>query len=517
MNNERGKIIPFDRNERLQRQREASVAMAHRQQQDREALFETQELACVDDKIMNHEADRLLVAKSLFQLLKRFEQETGHRKVDVIREANIGGEGDSTKRLEYLTIDPDTPPSPRRVAKLTRRLRNYKKLARKAAELARWQWPDVLADLCRGTSFFPDSEDPNLYPTHTKTLHTLLNTMGEWLRNKTAIDAYFERLRVLPIFDEWGNFIVSDDPAWAATRGASVADGDPWLLLSLSLPSALLYRELIDACPVDFASNEGLPEELRYVAEPPQLAVVEQLQLRTYREVRLGMAPPSWSKPAEMVFEERLIRELWGQDGWRGWLPYYGDEPGAEWAEMAYYSQHPPTAAIYADALAAERSVGSEVFCWIRSAERKSRGIRRPRKIDQIDYPPEQRPMYHFSQVNQRVRRAELKNCVRYLGVSLDATIELFLTRSMPGTVYESPPNTVAAALEVDLYAGIIESDGCAESEDDEDQFPVDLRLKQEIDRRCSLLERCLVERDSLMEQQRQRVLARWDLDGDAL
>ncbi len=518
MEDGRGKVVPFDRKARLQARRKAGDAMARRQQQSREALFAKLEETCTDEKMMDN-ADRLLVAQNLFRILKRFEQETGQRKAKVVRAANIGSEGDSTKRLEYYRIDPDTSPSPKRVAKLVRHLGNYKRLARKAAELGDREWQDVFIDLFQGSSFLPDSEDSAPHGTHIKTLHSLLDAMGDWLKHTTAIDRYFERLRELPLFDEWGNFIVSDDPALVQSQSQST--GDPWLFLNLTIPSVPLYRELLEERPVDFATNEGLPEELHYVAEPPDMAVVERLQLRSYREVRLGIAPQSWSRPAEMVFEERLVCELWDQDNRRGWLPYWGNWPSREWSEMGYYPQPLPTADVYPDTRAAERSVGPEEFCWMRGAGGKSGGGHRSRKHSLLDDRIAEGAMLPFGLVNQFVHRAGLKNCARYLDVPLDDTIELFLTRFAPGTVYESPPNTVAAALEVDLYIGMSEAEACTENEEDEDQteffLRVDLRLRQEIDRRCDLLKRCGAERNALLDRQKQELLSRWELDGDAL
>lgn len=518
MDDERGKVVPFDRNARMQARREKSDAMARLQLQNREALFATQEEACADEKMMN-DADRLQVAKNLFGILKRFEQETGQRKVNVVRAANIGNEEDSTKRLEYYTIDPDKPPSQKRADKLVARLRNYKTLARKAAELGRWEWRDVLVDLCRGASFFPDAEDPGLYGTHLKTLHSLLDTMGEWLRRETAIDWYFEKLRELPLFDEWGNFVVSEDPTWAVLHERTRSVGDPWLFLNLTIPSVLLYRELIEARPVDFGSNEGLPEHLRYVSEPPDMVVVERLELRSYREIRLGMAPQSWSRPPEMVFEERLICELWDQENWRGWLPYSDNWPDRQWTEMGYCLQPQPASGVYPDVRAAEDSAGREEFCWMRGTGSTSGGRRRSRKFNSLDGRIAEGATLPFGPVNQFVHRARLKDCARFLDVPLEGNIELSLNRSALGIVYESPPNTVAAALEVDLYTGIDEpEEGAAGEEDDDTEFltSVDLRLKQEIDRRCSLLERCRADRDALLDRQRRGLLARWELDGNA-
>ncbi|AWM23755.1 hypothetical protein [Sinorhizobium fredii] len=519
MEDERGKVIPFDRYLRLEAQQKARDAMARRQQQDREALFATQERACADEKMMNDDADRLLVAKNLFRILQRFEQETGQRKVDVVRAANIGSEEDSTKRLEYYTIDPDKPTSSKRVEKLARRIRNYKKLARKAAELANWEWHDILIDLFQGSSFFPDSEDPGLYGTHIRILHRLLDTMGEWLRRKTAIDWYFAKLRELPLFDEWGNFIVNDDPICTVLQNRAVAVGDPWLFLNLTIPSVRLYRQLIESQPVDFGSGEGLPDDLRYDDEPPEMVVVQRLEFRSYREVRLGIAPQSWSRPPEIVFEERLICELWEQDNLRGWLPYSPDGPGSEWTQMEYHLRL-PAVDVYPDIRSAENAVERYKLCWVRDASRKSGRGHQSRKSSFLRDRNTEGATFSFGPVKQFVQRAGLKNCARFLDVSRGDTSKLDLTSFAFGTVYESPPNTVAAALEIDLYAGMDEAEagGASEEDDDQIEFPlrVDLRLKQEIDRRCGLLERCWEERNVLLDRQRQDLLARWGLDGDS-
>lgn len=93
--------------------------------------------------------------------------------------------------------------------------------------------------------------------------------------------------------------------------------------------------------------------------------MVERLRLRRYREVRLGMAPRTWPRIPEMVFDERLIYEIWDDEGWRGWIPYGSPAPGRQW-EVWEYNDRPPAAVdVYPDMGTAEHPYTGDRACWI--------------------------------------------------------------------------------------------------------------------------------------------------------
>jgi hypothetical protein len=200
-------------------------------------------------------------------------------------------------------------------------------------------------------------------------------------------------------------------------------------------------------------------------------------------------------------------------------LPYGGVGMGAgrQW-EASEYSGWPPAAVdVYPDIGAAEHAYTADRHCWIREgrvARRRSAKTAKscvPRRwldqgIECLGLP-----------IAQFVEPVGLNSCAHYLGETLNETITTALSRGSTHSVFQSPPNTIAAALEVDLYDDMDEADETAATEEDKELGPrVDLRLKREIDLRCGLLESCLAERDASVQRQRKAVLARWELDRDA-
>lgn len=515
-------VIPFDRS---QKRRAASDAMARAQQLKRERDFAALEPELLKRRWMTQEADRVRVAQNLFGILKRFEQHTGQRKVNVVRAANIGdvdNRTESTKRLDLYALDPEKQASPKRIGRLVKSHAKYRKLAGTAAELAGWDSQEILLDLFEGSSYLPKEGAPEVYGKHLDALYSLIDAMGEWLRRKTRVEWYLRTLREQPVFDEWGNFVVKFD-----TNANQPLYDPPWFWLNMAIPSVPLYRKLMDEWPVDFVSNEGLPEEERHDGVPPKSAMVEQLYLRRHREIRLGMAPRTWSDIPEMVFDERLVSEFWDDKGRRGWIPYgnriigYDLGLGADrqWAAWQYSGS--PLAAVdgYPDIKATEHAYGDR-RCWIRDGEGS---VARQLSGETAEFP--QRWLDQGAEnlgslglpIEQFVEPVRLNSCAHYLGEPLIETVTTALARPSADTVYQSPPNTIAAALEVEFYAGMDEADETAVVEGDkETMLTVDLRLKQEIDRRCALLERCLAERDALVQRKRRARLSRWGLDGDA-
>lgn len=518
-------VIPLDR---PQKRRAASDAMVRARRRKRERDFAALELEVRKRPRMTEEADRVRVAQNLFGILKRFEKDTGERKVKVVRASNIGGDNktESTKRLDFYALDPEKQTSPNRIARLVKSHANYTKLARKAAELARWDSQEILLELFEESSYLPKEGAPEVYGKHLDALQYLIDGMGEMLRRKTRVEWYFWTLRKQPVFDEWGNFLVKFHTNWPSFALMKPED-DLWLWLNMSIPSVPLYRMLMDEWPVDFVSNECPPEDERYDGVPPKSAMVERLHLRRYREIRLGMAPRTWSDTPEMVFDERLICEFWDDEGWRGWIPYgnriiaYDLGLGADrqWAAWEYSGWPLAAVDVYPDMRAAGHAYGDR-RCWIREGEGR---VARRLSGETAEFP--QRWLDEGFKnlgslglpIEQFVEPVSLNSCAHYLGEPLNETVTTAFARASADTVYESPPNTIAAALEVEFYANMDEADETAAVEGDkESTLRVELRLKQEIDRRCALLERCLAERDALVQRQRRAVLSRWGLDGEA-
>lgn len=148
--------------------------------------------------------------------------------------------------------------------------------------------------------------------------------------------------------------------------------------------------------------------------------MVERLRLRRYREVRLGMAPRTWPRIPEMVFDERLIYEIWDDEGWRGWIPYGSPAPGRQW-EVWEYNDRPPAAVdVYPDMGTAEHPYTGDRACWIWEvgAARRHSG-----KSAESGFP--QRWLDHGVEgfglpIDQFVEPVGLNSCVHYLGEALD-------------------------------------------------------------------------------------------------
>ena len=81
------------------------------------------------------------VAKNLWDILDGFERNGHGKKEAVLREANMGDEGTSTKQLYYYTLHPFDVASDaleKRIDRLVKRTKNYRLLAELAAKNAGW-------------------------------------------------------------------------------------------------------------------------------------------------------------------------------------------------------------------------------------------------------------------------------------------------------------------------------------------------------------------------------------------
>jgi len=94
-------------------------------------------------------ADRVAVAEALYRLMQRLEGEHGIPKEKVLREARIGGEGDSTKHMSQYAIRPGSNPD-----RLRKKVGVYAKLAAEAARLARLDETEVLLEVFNQAGFW---------------------------------------------------------------------------------------------------------------------------------------------------------------------------------------------------------------------------------------------------------------------------------------------------------------------------------------------------------------------------
>jgi hypothetical protein len=75
--------------------------------------------------------DQRIVAEALYRLMQRVEKEHGEPKAKVIRKAQMGGDGDSTKHLSHYAIRPGA-----NAGRLRQKVEPYVKLTETAAKLA---------------------------------------------------------------------------------------------------------------------------------------------------------------------------------------------------------------------------------------------------------------------------------------------------------------------------------------------------------------------------------------------
>jgi hypothetical protein len=93
--------------------------------------------------------DQKTVAEALHKLLQEIEDKHHIKKAQVMREAGLGGEGDSTKHLSQYAIPPGANP-----ARLRKKAGRYEKLAKVAAKLARLDESEVLLEVFGQASFW---------------------------------------------------------------------------------------------------------------------------------------------------------------------------------------------------------------------------------------------------------------------------------------------------------------------------------------------------------------------------
>ncbi len=93
--------------------------------------------------------DQKTVAEALHKLLREIEDKHRIKKAQVMREAGLGGEGDSTKHLSQYAILPGANP-----ARLRKKAGGYEKLVKAAARLASLDESEVLLEVFGQASFW---------------------------------------------------------------------------------------------------------------------------------------------------------------------------------------------------------------------------------------------------------------------------------------------------------------------------------------------------------------------------
>jgi hypothetical protein len=100
--------------------------------------------------------DQIVVARALYDLLDRIEGQYHIAKAKILREAGIGGDGDSTKHLSQYAIPRDLPLEEiqRRSTRLRKGTEPYKNIASAAARLAGLEVGDSLLEVFERANFW---------------------------------------------------------------------------------------------------------------------------------------------------------------------------------------------------------------------------------------------------------------------------------------------------------------------------------------------------------------------------
>ena len=86
--------------------------------------------------------------RDFWQILEDFEREGHGKKEAVLRDANMGEKGNSTKQLFNYTLPPNA--LEKRIDRLVKRTDKYRVLAEMAAKKATWDEKEVFIELFEG-------------------------------------------------------------------------------------------------------------------------------------------------------------------------------------------------------------------------------------------------------------------------------------------------------------------------------------------------------------------------------
>jgi hypothetical protein len=462
--------------------------------------------------------DRRIVATNLGEILDRLESGGRGKKVAVLRAANMGEDGNSTKQLYNYTL----PRSPtmsstleKRLSKLVKRVDGYVKLAQTAADLAAWDEREILIDLFRGSTYDAEASGPVPdLPDYLFALDEILDRLKSWLVKQTDIQWYYETLRKYPVWDEWGNFDVGCPilPPPDNSGGSSIFYGK-------AIPGITLFRFLCSELPVEFVSKEKFdPDSWNSDDEPPPEAHIEQLTFRHYFDVRLGLAPVGKSGNIRFVFDQRRVSELWqvqeaanpdegteAIETWRAYAPISfrprssfrkraGRGVSAGWSPSDFYGAFDPRPTIV------ERDSYDEIGLfggWIRFTSLDTDSVPPNEMFENIaDSNASEDDDLLRSFQDQFIEEVEPSTCKKYLDMEINDHIQCKWT--LLPIPLECPANTIAARIESALYS-------------DDAENRLETTLQKAIADRCSLLNICIERRNGSIAERKEKLFSRWE------
>ena len=482
-----------------QKKNDAAIKWDRKRQQRRWAAIDA---ALSENPKMTHIEDRKAVAKNLWNILDRFERKGHGKKEAVLREANMGEEGNSTKQLHYYTLPPSDAASDapkKRIDRLVKRTAKYRSLAELAAKKAGWDKQDVLIELFQGSSYVASEHGsiPKL-PDYLFAIDETLQRMKDWLVRKTDIEGYYQTLREEDVCDEWGNFIFGRHVSSQVDASDSSSNVPPTIRYGKAIPGIILHRILGAELPVDFVpepkfenrSDDEMPAGMD--AEPPSNLPVEHLKFRRYFEIRLGLAPVGASGKIGLVFDQRRVDELWNEKQCRAYLAIFSwpqsNSKHSSWEIYDVYDRPPPPVGVFATNYDYVDEVGGG---WLRfKADVDELIPPYELSVDANNPDVSQEEYVSRAQQDRWVEEVDPVTCKKYLSQKVGATYG--------STAIESPMGTLASRIEENLY-----------SADEGDRF--DTLLKKEVEHRCSLLKDCLQQRRRLIDENKRKAYSRWD------
>lgn len=303
---------------------------------------------------MTHIEDKKIVAKNLWQILEDFEREGHGKKEAVLRDANMGEKGNSTKQLFNYTLPPNA--LEKRIDRLVKRTDKYRVLAEMAAKKATWDEKEVLIELFKGSSYDASEHGsepvPNL-PDYLFAIDGILQRLKDWLIRETRIEWYYQTLRKEVVWDDWGNFIYGL-PVYLFDDSVTSSNGPPTIMYGKAIPGVILHRVLGAELPVDFVSGRALEDP--FDDEPPPDLPVEHLKFRRFFEIRLGLAPVGPTGRIGLVFDQRRVDELCSEKERCAYADIYfipkafrhKDDSYSKWDNHDLFGPLSPPVAVYA-------------------------------------------------------------------------------------------------------------------------------------------------------------------------
>jgi hypothetical protein len=153
-------VVPQRESASAQAKNDAAIKLGRERQQRRWAAIDA---ALSKNPKMTHSEDREAVAKHLWKILDEFERNGHGKKEAVLRDANMGEKGNSTKQVHYYTLpafDAASDTLKKRIDRLVKRTAKYRLLAELAAKKAGWDKQDVLIELFQGSSYDASEHGP---------------------------------------------------------------------------------------------------------------------------------------------------------------------------------------------------------------------------------------------------------------------------------------------------------------------------------------------------------------------